>query len=49
VHQNAKPLVNKDLQQAGSGAYKPAYKQNRKITPNEAQSIEGANAWDYIK
>jgi len=35
--QNAKPLLNKDLLQAGNGAYKPAYKQNRKVTPNEAK------------
>ena len=28
--QNAKPLLNKDLPQAGNGAYKPAYKQTEK-------------------
>ena len=38
--QNAKPPLNKDLPQAGNGAYKPAYKQNRKVTSNEAQEIQ---------
>ncbi|MBA7714062.1 hypothetical protein ES703_123076 [subsurface metagenome] len=33
--QNAKPLLNKDLPQAGNGAYKPAYKQNQKTGQNE--------------
>jgi len=47
--QNAKPPLNRDLPQAGNGAYKPAYKQNRKVTANEAQNPEGANAWDNIK
>jgi hypothetical protein len=44
LHQNAKPLLNKDLSQAGNSAYKPAYKQNRKITLNEAQSSVVRNA-----
>jgi hypothetical protein len=35
--QNVKPLLNKDLPQAGNGDYKPAYKQYRKVTPNETQ------------
>ena len=39
LHQNAKPLPNSDLPQAGNGAYKPAYKQNRKVTSNEAQKL----------
>jgi hypothetical protein len=38
VHKNGKPLLNKDLPQAEKGAYKPAYKKNRKIAPNEVDS-----------
>ncbi len=37
--QNAKPLPNSDLPQATNDAYKPAYKQNRKITSNEVQKL----------
>jgi hypothetical protein len=44
--QNAKPLLRKDLSQAGNGTYKPAYKENRKVTPNEAQNPEAASGWD---
>ena len=35
MQQNDKPVNNKDLQQAESGAYKPAYKQNPKTRQNE--------------
>jgi len=39
VYKNSKPILNKDLPQAGNSAYKSAYKQNRKITPNKAQGL----------
>jgi len=39
LHQNAKPLPNSDLLQATNATYKPAYKQNRKITSNEVQKL----------
>jgi hypothetical protein len=32
VHRNNKPLLNIDLLQVRNSAYKPAYKQKRKIT-----------------
>jgi hypothetical protein len=37
VHKISKSLLNKGLLQARNSAYKPAYKQNRKNAPNEAQ------------
>jgi hypothetical protein len=40
LHQNAKAIPNKNLLQARKGAYKPAYKQNRKFTPNESQGLQ---------
>jgi hypothetical protein len=40
VHENNKSLLNKDLLQTGNGAYKPAYKQNRKNAKNEAEELE---------
>ncbi len=41
MHENAKSILNKNLLKAGNGAYKSAYKQNRKITPNEGQKRFG--------
>jgi hypothetical protein len=41
VLQNAKPLLSKDLPEAANSAYKPAYKQNRKITPCACQAAMG--------
>ena len=35
LHKNDNDCKNKDLQQAESGAYKPAYKQNPKTGQNE--------------
>ena len=35
MSENDKATNNKDLPQAGSGAYKPAYKQNPKTGQNE--------------
>jgi len=39
VPQNVKALLNRDLPQAGNGAYKPAYKQKRKNASNEAKKL----------
>jgi hypothetical protein len=39
LRQNDKPVKNKDLQQVGTGAYKPAYKEYPKTAENQCQNL----------
>jgi hypothetical protein len=58
LSENDKPIDNKELPQADSGAYKPAYKDNPKMTQNQPQNqpddlAEIVSVWpklpEYIK
>ncbi|MCK4628345.1 MAG: hypothetical protein KAT56_05040, partial [Sedimentisphaerales bacterium] len=51
--QNDNDCENKDLQQSKTGAYKPAYKQIQKNTPNQTETLpselaEIVSAWPKL-